>query len=62
MWEIWVCKTENNTFHGVAAERPMFPRERYKTKLEAKREAAALNKVPFAKRQWTYEVRKVSEA
>ncbi len=37
----------------------MFPRETYKLKREAKREADALNKVPWNKAQWTYEVRKV---
>ncbi len=57
-WEVWVVPTKDNNFPMAREERPMFPRETYKLKREAKREADALNKVPWNKAQWTYEVRK----
>ena len=61
MWQVWLEPTDANTFPAAREPRPMFPRETWKLKREAQREADALNKVPWKAPQWTYVVRKVGK-
>lgn len=60
-WEVWVVPTKDNQFPQCREDRPLFPRQTYKLKRQAQAEATTLNKVPWKKPQWTYEVRKVAQ-
>ena len=60
-WEIWIEATKDNKFPGANEDRPLLPRETYRLKREAQREADTMNQVPWKAPQWTYVVRKVGK-